>query len=525
MSDPTKTPEAQGAEPPKLDSSTRIGVPRPQALGLGQPAVAPQPVAPRPAPRMNSRPDLGGITRRRPETISFAPFEETTPNSENTVSLAPALAGLTSDIPDFTPVMDRSRQTPELTPRSLDRRHPKYGGADPLYDAVLSEITTLPDRNHALGQLEAQRARHRLSDAELGDPRSLRRNGDDQAGDTSLNRRDADATVVEHRGPRRREETAASPGRTKFESLTGVPQGLATVSTSRAHRIGNLFLNLGIGVVLLAAGALLLVFAFPWLPPNWANRLIPQRAAPSHLPVERGRAPAVASSAPSGGREVRALPQQPLGTPSADAGALGAAEDLARNPPGELTAQEVVRLATGEMARERAELEALGRDLEAHRRSPNAAMLDQVLKGVRQEPTAPDALLVLARWPNHQGTDWLWSVAHDRKLAETTQRLALRLLFIPEILAKATPALAVAVELTRESQFRDPERCEAIIPLLTRAKTDGDRRSLAVLGSLDIPRGCGPALKSDCYPCLRAGTILHRTIGFVSDRTAQITDP
>jgi len=83
-----------------------------------------------------------------------------------------------------------------------------------------------------------------------------------------------------------------------------------------------------------------------------------------------------------------------------------------------------------------------------------------------------------------------------------------------DVLAKATPALRVALDL------RAARRCETKRELLTRAQSEGDRRSLVQLRSLTERRGCGFLGLQDCWPCLRKSSALTEAIAALETRTS-----
>jgi hypothetical protein len=71
------------------------------------------------------------------------------------------------------------------------------------------------------------------------------------------------------------------------------------------------------------------------------------------------------------------------------------------------------------------------------------------------------------------------------------------LVFSKEVRAKASPELAVALDL------RIAETCEQNKALLPRVIAKGDRRSLPMLAKLSRRFGCGPNKRQDCNACLR----------------------
>jgi len=103
----------------------------------------------------------------------------------------------------------------------------------------------------------------------------------------------------------------------------------------------------------------------------------------------------------------------------------------------------------------------------------------------------------------------VWIGTKER--TETTQ-LAQELVLSKGVRAKASPALAVALDL------RDDPSCEAASRIVDRAIEHGDRRSLRLLGNLTLRRGCGPRKSEDCYACLRGDHRLTDAITAVAKR-------
>lgn len=104
---------------------------------------------------------------------------------------------------------------------------------------------------------------------------------------------------------------------------------------------------------------------------------------------------------------------------------------------------------------------------------------------------------------------------YDLTTKQTGARWKVRLnqsLTRPEILAKASPATRLAIDL------RQAKRCEAKRDLLPRVQREGDRRALTQLKSLTQTQGCGIFDLQDCWPCLRKGAALQETINTVEAR-------
>jgi hypothetical protein len=105
----------------------------------------------------------------------------------------------------------------------------------------------------------------------------------------------------------------------------------------------------------------------------------------------------------------------------------------------------------------------------------------------------------------------VWTGTRER--TEVTS-LAQALVYSSDVRPKASPALAVALDL------RAAESCEENRRLLPIAERDGDRRSLHLLVKLRKVRGCGANGRMDCYGCLRRGTALGDAIRAVKDKKA-----
>lgn len=136
------------------------------------------------------------------------------------------------------------------------------------------------------------------------------------------------------------------------------------------------------------------------------------------------------------------------------------------------------------------------------RRLTESAQTGRIVLGTVAELPAPIAADILYEF---------WTETAQQN--ETTE-LARALLYSQEVRSKASPALAVALEL------REAQACEQAKALLPRAMEKGDRRSLMRLITLERRYGCGPNKRNDCYPCLRRGNDLEKVVAAVKERPA-----
>jgi hypothetical protein len=118
----------------------------------------------------------------------------------------------------------------------------------------------------------------------------------------------------------------------------------------------------------------------------------------------------------------------------------------------------------------------------------------------------------LASLPGPRSADILYHTWVGTSQRTQTTELAEELIYVNEVRSKASPALAVALDLRRAAT------CEQVAEVLPKAIEHGDRRSLHLLGRLVNRRGCGKGKREDCYPCLRDGDALADAIKAVRTR-------
>jgi hypothetical protein len=208
----------------------------------------------------------------------------------------------------------------------------------------------------------------------------------------------------------------------------------------------------------------------------------------SPAPVPKPVPPVVAAARVDESR----LPAAPKEAP------LPSLAELEAKPPSARSAAEVLRLTELRREERRLALEAL-RDKVAQ--SPalltDKAVQAELLRAGRDAQTAPQALAALAGAGTPLAADLLYELWAATPARTEATELARALLYTPDVGTKASPALAVALEL------RAAESCSQYQSALPRALKDGDKRSLLPLSKLGSRRGCGPKKAADCYACLR----------------------
>ena len=106
----------------------------------------------------------------------------------------------------------------------------------------------------------------------------------------------------------------------------------------------------------------------------------------------------------------------------------------------------------------------------------DAATLTELRRAAEDPLTAPDALGAMAEAPGPLSADLLYEMWTGTVVRNGATELARSLVFSKEVRAKASPELAIALDL------RIAETCEQNRELLPRVLEKGDRRSLALAG-------------------------------------------
>lgn len=191
----------------------------------------------------------------------------------------------------------------------------------------------------------------------------------------------------------------------------------------------------------------------------------------------------------------------------AASGESGALKQLAERAPAELGVEEAIALSLGQSA-ERVHAVRVLRERVAHDPGliKDPALLAELRKAIDDPETARDALAAMASVPGPISADLIYEVWTVTTARTAATDLARALSYSKEIRAKASKALAVALDL------READTCEKSRALLPRATSDGDRRALHSLNKLTRKYGCGPNKRQDCYACLREGDDLDAAL-------------
>ena len=225
-------------------------------------------------------------------------------------------------------------------------------------------------------------------------------------------------------------------------------------------------------------------------------------AAPTPLPP----APVVSANSDEKPKPLTLLERVSLGEDSA-------VKELSAKPVADLRVEEAISLSLGQSAQDLRAARAL-RDRVEHDPGliKDPEVLAQLRKNIDDPGTAREALAAIANVPGPISADMIYEVWTATAARSAATDLARALIYSKEVRAKASKALAIALDL------RDADTCEKSRDLLERASSDGDRRSFHLLNKLTRKYGCGPNKRQDCYACLRDGKDLEATLKIVKAR-------
>lgn len=179
----------------------------------------------------------------------------------------------------------------------------------------------------------------------------------------------------------------------------------------------------------------------------------------------------------------------------------------------ERNAAEVVALSQGESVAKKNELADLRKQIRENAklaRDPKTITL--LRKRAYDADVYREAQLLIAGLEGELSADLLYAVWTGTAARTDATQLAEDLVYSKDVRSKASPALAVALDLKRATS------CEQRKELLPRAIQYGDQRSLTQLALLRNKYGCGPKKNEDCHACLRDGTALAEAIQSISRR-------
>lgn len=193
-----------------------------------------------------------------------------------------------------------------------------------------------------------------------------------------------------------------------------------------------------------------------------------------------------------------------------------AVDALQKLDPTSLSIEQALALSQGRAAEKKLALSHLRSTIEKQGGTPDADTIKRMVEFARDVDTAREVIGMFATLPGPIGPDLLYEFATDKKTTPELAKLADQLLLNKAVRPKASPALAMALDL------REATTCEVRRTLLEKAPEVGDRRMLATTVSLIKKTGCGDNKRDDCNPCLRDDNskVLRTALGKVQARKA-----
>jgi hypothetical protein len=254
------------------------------------------------------------------------------------------------------------------------------------------------------------------------------------------------------------------------------PQDELAETAGGSKNRGSLIMILGITLpIALGAGVVIGAFA---LGNSHAPPPVPSVAAPKPEPAP--------SAAPP-----------PTLVELAASGDYKTLDELKAKPADQRSAEETLALARGRSHNKSAALEGFGKEIKKNEDLlKDKNQLSRLRDFLNDRETTNQAAGIIVDLPGTLGPDLLYEAASSAKKTETAQ-LAEDLLATKEVREKASPSLAVALDL------RKTEACDELKNLLPKAAEVADRRSIPLLARLTKKKGCGDNKQDDCYECLR----------------------
>ncbi|HEX4341300.1 MAG TPA: hypothetical protein VH062_35570 [Polyangiaceae bacterium] len=212
----------------------------------------------------------------------------------------------------------------------------------------------------------------------------------------------------------------------------------------------------------------------------------------------RAAAPALAAScAPTKPVPSASAAPPPTLDERAAAGDYKAIDELKAKSADARTPSETLALTEGRSHNKGAALEGFAKEIAKNGDLlKNHDQLQRLRDFLLDRETANQAAGVIVGLPGTLGPDLLFEATSSKTPKETAQ-LAEDLLASKDVHDKASPALAVTLDLQHATE------CEAFKALLPKVAEQGDRRSIPALIKLANKRGCGDKEQDDCYACLR----------------------
>jgi hypothetical protein len=155
---------------------------------------------------------------------------------------------------------------------------------------------------------------------------------------------------------------------------------------------------------------------------------------------------------------------------------------------------QAIALSKGRAAQKQIALDLLRENLA---KSSDGDALKKLMQFAQDADTARTAIGIAAELSGPKGCDLLYELSIAKGTPPEIALLAAQFLNTKEVRVKASPALALVLDL------RDAKECDERRALLEKAAETGDKRILRHVVPLTKKTGCGQKKTDDCNPCLR----------------------
>ena len=176
-------------------------------------------------------------------------------------------------------------------------------------------------------------------------------------------------------------------------------------------------------------------------------------------------------------------------------------EAYSEKDPISLETEELFALHEGKATQKRLALEGYAEQLEGVNLLEDSDKLARLKEFARDPDTMIPTLRLIANMDSALGMDLLYYFWIGTKRENALTKLSQVMVHSKDLRAKASPALAVAIDL-REALKKDPPVCETFADLIPRITEVADSRSHRLVAKLFRDRGCGKPKREDCYACI-----------------------
>lgn len=228
----------------------------------------------------------------------------------------------------------------------------------------------------------------------------------------------------------------------------------------------------------------------------------------------RGKAPPSAAATPRASATSAPAPKpEPTLLERAALGETKAMDELGAIAVEQRDIKQAVALSKGRAAQKAMALDLLRENLE---KSADADGMKKLMQFAQDGETSRAAIGIAATLEGSKGCDLLYELSIAKNTPAEMSMVAGQLLNSKELRSKASPALALVLDL------RDATSCEQRQAILEKSLELGDKRMVRHIVPLTKKSGCGPKKTDDCNPCLREGNqkLIRDSMGKTQARKA-----